>query len=189
METQQSAKLLFLSYSYITIGKLTKSKLIIVASVNSQIKLMMWWTLTHTFCSLVAILMLRLWGCGLDITSPVSLQTGCEQMRANIKFIDLWRLGSEQKEDESEGTTVYSEQSFGFTVKLKLKLEANFREIGLVELITDDTSFLKISAASAKTQKKHNFHFESNWTFHSLTVLEGMKLLFLHMYICVCVYI
>lgn len=46
-------------------------------------------------------------------------------MRANIKFIDLWRLGSEQKEDESEGTTVYSEQSFGFTVKLKLKLEAN----------------------------------------------------------------
>lgn len=82
-------------------------------------------------------------------------------MRANIKFRDLWRLGSEQKEDESEGTTVYSEQSFGFTVKLKLKLEANLREIGLFELITDDT-FLKISAASAKTQKKHNFHVESN---------------------------
>lgn len=82
-------------------------------------------------------------------------------MRANIKFIDLWRLGSEQKEDKSEGTTVYSEQSFGFTVKLKLKLEANLREIGLFELITDDT-FLKISAASAKTQKKHNFHVESN---------------------------
>lgn len=60
METQQSAKLLFLSYIYITIGKFTKSKLIIVVSVNSQIKLMMWWTLTHTFCSLVAILMLFL---------------------------------------------------------------------------------------------------------------------------------
>lgn len=71
-------------------------------------------------------------------------------------------MGSEEKEDGSTGTTVYSEQSFGFTVKSKLKLEANFAEIELVALITDDTSFLKVSAATTKTQRKHNLHLESN---------------------------
>lgn len=71
-------------------------------------------------------------------------------------------LRTKRRREQRNNNFIHTQQSFGFTVKLKLKLEANFPEIGLVGLITDDTLFLKISAASAKTQRKHNFHVETN---------------------------
>lgn len=130
---------------------------------------------------------LRLWS-RYHITSITTNRMWTNEIIYNSLIYGDWAQ-NKKKTRAKEQQYIHTQQSFGFTVKLKLKLEANFPEIGLVGLITDDTLFLKISGPSAKTQRKHNFHVESNWTFHSLTVLEGMKLLFRYMYICVCVYI